>query len=261
MNHDLSIFFSIESLIVFILVATRISGMITTAPLFSTFPIPMQLKACLAMLTAFLIYPFVLQHTDLPIPHNMLSMSLMVFKELCIGVLIGFCAQLIFVGIQIGGQLLSIQMGLAIAEALDPVTKQHVPVVGQFYLFMASLVFIFINGHNWLFTSIYSSYLTIPLGLSFDFSTDLTQKVLIFTSQLFSIAFGIIMPIFIFLFVIDIALAFLSKIMPQMNIFMVSLPLKILLGIALMCIFLPSTSIYLSSLITSLLESLKGIFS
>lgn len=260
MNHDLSVLFSFQSLIIFILVMSRISGMLSTAPLFSTFPIPLQLKAALAALVAFLIYPFVFKYSSYPVPHNLPEMAIMLFKELFIGILIGFCAQLIFVGIQIGGQLLSIQMGLAIAEALDPVTHQQVPIVGQFYLFVASLVFIYLNGHQWLFTSILASYRTIPIGLNFEFTADLTQKILIFSSQLFSIAFGIIMPIFAMLFMIDIALAFTSKIMPQMNIFMVALPLKIYVGLTLMSLFMPTTAIYLSNLMTNLLESLRNIF-
>jgi len=260
MNHDISILFSMKSMIVFILVISRISGMLATAPLFSTFPIPMPVKASLATLTAFIIYPMVLQYSDFPIPHDLISLSLMVTKELFIGILIGFCTQLIFIGIQIGGQLLSMQMGLAIAETLDPVTSQQVPIIGQFYLYIASLAFIHLDGPHWLFSTIFSTYKSIPMGLSFEFTADITQKVLIFTSQIFAIAFGIVMPLFSILFIIDIALGFVSKIMPQMNIFMVSIPLKIILGIIIMNLFLPTTAVYLTNLISQLLETLGNIF-
>lgn len=260
MNQDFSVLFSTQSLIVFLLVVSRISGMLTTAPLFSTFPIPMMVKAGLAALVAFIMYPFVLHISNFQMPHDMISMSVLIFKEILIGVLIGFSANLIFVGIQIGGQLLSIQMGLAVAEALDPVTKQHVPIIGQFYLFTASMLFIFLNGHQWLFSSVYSSYHSIPIGLNFEFTAEVVQKILYFTSQLFNIAFSIIMPIFGLLFIIDIALAFISKMMPQMNIFMVGLPLKIYLGIILMSTFLVTTAGYLSGMIKMLLENLRSIF-
>lgn len=260
MNHDLSILFSMKSMIVFILVMSRISGMLATAPLFSTFPIPPQVKALATALISFLIYPLIIQQSSFPLPHDLISLSILVFKELCIGILIGFCAQLIFVGIQIGGQLLSIQMGLAISETLDPVTKQQVPIIGQFYLYMASIIFIMMNGHLWLFTTVFSSYKAIPIGLDFEFSSVMTQKLLYFTSQIFSIAFGIVMPLFALLFVIDVALGFMSKVMPQMNIFMVSLPLKILIGIIVMILFMPTTAAYLYTLLTNLLENMRNIF-
>jgi flagellar biosynthetic protein FliR len=145
MNHDISILFSMRSMIIFILVISRVSGMLATAPLFSTFPIPMQVKAGLAAMTAFVIYPMVVGLTNVPVPHDLITLAIMVFKEVIVGSLIGFSAQLIFIGIQMAGQLLSMQMGLAIAEALDPVTHQNVPVIGQFYLFIGSLVFIYVR--------------------------------------------------------------------------------------------------------------------
>ncbi|MFH0702911.1 MAG: flagellar biosynthetic protein FliR [bacterium] len=260
MNQDLSTFFSFQSLLVFLLVMARVSGMISTAPLLSTFPIPMMAKAGLAALSAFIMYPFVLKISLFQMPNDLITMSIMIFKELFVGILIGFCAELIFIGIQIGGQLLSIQMGLAIANALDPVTKQQVPVVGQFYLFMASMVFIYLNGHHWLFSCVSESYNTIPIGINFEFVTNIVPKILYFTSQLFAIAFNLTIPIFGMLFIIDIALALVSKIMPQMNIFMVGLPLKIYVGLALMGFFMSTTAVYLTGLMGNMLNSLKNIF-
>ncbi|MDD3014795.1 MAG: flagellar biosynthetic protein FliR [Candidatus Gastranaerophilales bacterium] len=261
MNQDLSVLFSGQSIIVFLLVVSRIIGMIITAPLFSTFPIPMMVKGSFAALVGFIMYPSILQVSQFQIPTDIISMSILIFKELIVGTLIGFSANLIFIGIQIGGQLLSMQMGLAVANALDPVTKQNVPIVGQFYLFTASTIFIFLNGHQWLFSSVYSSYHSIPIGLNFEFTAEIVQKLLYFTGQLFSIAFSIIMPIFGLLFIIDIALAFISKMMPQMNIFMVGLPLKIYLGLILMSLFITTTAGYLSGMIKMLLENISAIFS
>lgn len=260
MNHDLNIFFSMNSLVVFLLVLTRIGGMLTTAPLISTFPIPMQMKVALAALASFIVYPVVFQHSHFAIPHDLITMTVLIAKELMIGLLIGFCANLIFIGIQIGGQLLSMQMGLTIAEAIDPVTRQNVPVVGQFYLFIASMVFLYINGHHILFNTVIDSYLSIPIGLNFDFGNGLVEKMLYYVSQLYSIGFGVVMPIFGLLLVMDIALAFMSKMMPQMNIFMVALPFKIYIGLIFMSIFMLTTANYFSVLITKLLESFRTIF-
>ena len=148
MNQDLAVLFSNQGIIVFLLVLVRVSGMLTTAPLFSTFPIPMTVKAGLSALIGFIIFPFVLTSSHFQMPHDLVMLSILVFKEMLIGILIGFSANLIFVGIEIGGQLLAIQMGLSIAEALDPITKQQVPIIGQFYLFIACVLFIYLNGHQ-----------------------------------------------------------------------------------------------------------------
>lgn len=260
MNQDISTIVSIKSLIVFLLVLSRISGMIATAPLFSTFPIPAQLKAGFCALVAFIMYPFIVAHSNFNIPQDLLTMAIYVFKELAIGILIGFCASLIFVGVQIGGQLISMQMGLTIADTIDPVTRQSTPVIGQIYLYTASVIFIYINGYHWLFESLYGSYGNIPIGMDFGFSSQFVEKILFFTGQIFNIAFKLIMPIFGLLFTIDVALAFISKMMPQMNVFMVSIPLKIYIGITLMVIFLTTSGAFLAATITNFLDYIKSMF-
>lgn len=260
MNQDLLTLLSPQNSIVFILVITRIGGLFITAPLFSTFPIPVQVKAGLAAMIAFVMAPFVIHATAFQPPTDLISLTLMMFKEFAIGVLIGYCSELIFSAIQMGGQLLSIQMGLAVAESLDPVTRQTVPVIGQFYLYLASLIFIFINGHHYLFTAIYDSYSSIPMNLNFDFSANLAPNILFFVTQLFAIAFALVMPIFGLLFIVDVGLAFMAKMMPQMNIFMVGLPFKIYIGLLLMSLFMTTTASYLMSLIATTLQSFKTIF-
>jgi len=261
MNHDFSIFFSTESIIIFILVLSRLTGMLTAAPLISTFPIPMQVKLGLGALTAFILYPFILQNTtNFVAPRDLLSLTVLLFKETAVGLLIGFAMSLIFTSVEIGGQILSIQMGLAIANALDPVTKQHTPVVGQFYLYMASIVFININGPQWLFTTVYDSYKSIPIGLDFSFSGQITQQLLYFSGHIFLIAFSIIIPIFSILIIKTILLGIVSKILPQLNVFMVAMPSQIYVGLTLMLILMPSTAIYLSSLFGELLKNINSIF-
>jgi len=260
MTQDFSIFFSTGSIITFILVLSRLVGMLATAPLFSTFPVPMRIKVALAALSAFIMYPFIIQNSSYIIPDDMISLSILLFKETAVGLLIGFSASLIFTAVEIGGQILSIQMGLAIANALDPVTKQHTPIVGQFYLFISSIVFITLNGPQWLFSTIYDSYTSIPIGMDFSFSAKITEQLLFFAGHLFLIAFSIIIPIFSILFIKTILMGLVSKIMPQMNIFMIAMPAQIYVGLILMLLLMPSTTVYLSKLFSELLKNINGIF-
>lgn len=260
MINDLSIFFSTKSIIVFVLVLARLSGMLVTAPLFSTFPFPAQVKAALAGLTAFIMYPFVLQSVSFAIPNDLVMLTILLLKEILVGTMIGFSASLIFTGIQMGGHLLSVQMGLAIARAMDPISRTQVPIVGQFYLFIASMIFIYINGHQWLFSAVHESYLSIPVGLDFSFTGEIVEKLIVFFSHLFVAAFSLVMPIFQILLIITILMGIIAKIMPQMNIFMVAMPFKIYVGLSLMAMLLPPTSVYLMTFIKELLTDLNGIF-
>ncbi len=260
MDHDLSNIFSVKGILIYLLVMTRISGLLVTAPLFSTYPIPVTVKAGLAAFCAFVMFPMIAQNTTFVIPHDLITMTMYLAKEFIVGALIGFCAGLIFVAIQVGGQMLSMQMGLTMAQSIDPVTHQNVPIVGQFYLYTASLVFLFVNGHLWLFSSLNDSYNFIPIGIDFSFAGLIVDKVLIYISYIFSLSFRIVVPIFGLLFISDISMAFMAKLMPKMNIFMVGIPLKIYVGLLFMSLFIIATADYLARVIPELLQRVTAIF-
>lgn len=250
-----------EKVIYFVLVMTRLSGMIMTAPLISTYPIPAQVKACLVGLVAFLTYPLIAKVSPIAhMPMDLLGLGALALREVIIGSIIGFCMNLIFVAIQIAGQLVSIQMALTIADVLDPVTKTNTPVIGQFYLFIAMIAFLFIHGDQYLFTSVLNSYNVIPIDTNFVIQGLLVDKILFFTSQIFVIAFSVIMPIYSVLLIMEVLLGFTSKMMPQLNIFMIGMPFKIYVGIALMAIFVSKTYSFIVITIQNLLINVSRMF-
>lgn len=261
MFFDVVSLLSPEKVIYFVLVMTRISGMMATAPLISTYPIPPQIKACLTALVAFIIYPLIAKVSPIEhMPTDLLGLGIMSLKEVIVGSIIGFCMNLIFVSIQIAGQLISIQMALAISDILDPVTKTQTPVIGQFYLFIAMIVFLYINGDHYLFTSVVDSYNLIPIDANFILQGALVEKIIFFTSQIFVIAFSVVMPVYSVLLIMTVLLGFTSKMMPQMNIFTLAMPFKIYVGIALMAIFITKTYSFMATTIENLLISVNGMF-
>ena len=263
MMTDLLLMLSPVNLIIFVLVMTRLSGMIAAAPFFSTIQAPFQAKAILVFVVAFIMYPMVAANIPAQLSGHLIDMPVllvMIVKEAAIGAIIGFCANLIFVGIQMAGQILSMQMGLSISNILDPLTQQSVPVLGQFYMFIASLTFIFINGHIWLFSSIYESYKVIPINYNFIFTGPFLEKIVHLTSQLFNIAFAIIVPIYAVLIITAMILGLMSKALPRMNVFMVALPIKIYIGLALMCLFTMKTSTYLAGFMETFLKGIDTLF-
>ena len=261
MFFDVVSLLSPEKVVYFVLVMTRLSGMMMTAPLFSTYPIPSHVKACLIALIAFLTYPIIAKVSPIELmPTDLLSLGAMAFREVVVGAIIGFCMNLIFVSIQIAGQLVSIQMALAMSDILDPVTKTQTPVIGQFYLFIAMIVFLYVNGHHYLFTSVLDSYNLIPIDTNFVIQGALVQKIIFFTSQIFVIAFSVVMPVYSVLLIMEILFAFTSKMMPQMNIFTIAMPFKIYVGIALMAIFISKTYSFMAITVENLLKSVNGMF-
>lgn len=249
-----------RSTIVFILVLSRMSGLFLTAPLFSTYPMPAQIKAGMIATISFLLYPIIMAEHSFILPDNLLTLTLMVSKEILVGLVIGFCANIIFIGIRIGGFLLSMQTGLAMANVLDPVSREMAPALGQFYTIMISLAFLYSHAHHWLFTTIAKSYTAIPIGVQLFFSPEATGAIIALTSQIFKIGFGVVMPIFAVLLMIDILLGFVAKMMPQMNIFMVAIPFKVFVGFNLLIMFSIPTMMYLQRLLATMLKQISVIF-
>ena len=156
--------------------------------------------------------------------------------------------------------MFAIQMGISADQALNPSSGGNSPVITQAYTYLASMIFIVVGAHQWLFSAIYNSFKTMPVGYGFMFSPEVIGEIVRLTSQLFNIGLSIALPIFGVLFITDVLLGFTSKMMPQMNIFMVSIPLKIYLGLLLSLIFVRPMAEYMVVMIERLIEQIAVVF-
>lgn len=260
MDFSVLQFFSPSNLITFMAVFVRIGGLILSAPIFSKYPIPTQIKVWTVAFIAFIIYPFVLSHTHFMVPHDILGLSIVFIKEFAIGYIIGFCANIIFIAAELGANMFSIQMGLSISQALNPLTGAASPIISQAFTLLITMIFIGLNAHQWLLSSLYSSFVHVPVGYSFIFDGALIQKVIYMSGQIFKIAIGITMPIFSVLLIKDILLGFVSKLMPQMNIFMVAMPLKVFIGLLLCMMFMRPVAEYTKIILERILTEVAVLF-
>lgn len=260
MDFSLLHFFSPANIITFMAVFVRIGGLMLSAPLFSIYPIPVQIKVWIVAFIAFIIYPFVQSHAHYLVPNDILGLSVVFIKEFAIGYIIGFCANIIFIAAELGANMFSIQMGLSISQALNPLTGAASPIISQAFTLLITMIFIGLNAHQWLLSSLYSSFVHVPVGYSFIFDGALIQKVIYMSGQIFKIAIGITMPIFSVLLIKDILLGFVSKLMPQMNIFMVAMPLKVFVGLLLCMIFMRPVAEYSKILLERILTEVSVLF-
>jgi flagellar biosynthetic protein FliR len=251
---------SINSILIFFLVLTRNAGMLLVAPIFGTGQMPPQVKVAASVALTVVMFPFIYSQATGVIPDSLPIFALAAAKELIVGVFIGFAALLMFTSIQLAGEYISHLMGLSIANVVDPVTSQHVPVIGQFYYILAILIFLFIDGHHWLFSAVQTSYMAVPAGFSFPQFTIVLEKLIVLSSQMFMIALMLTAPVLGILFVTEVALGFMAKVMPQMNIFVVGLPLKIYIGLSLILMVMPMTKVFIDNVFKNLCFQLYKLF-
>ncbi len=256
MQPDLLMLLSPKNIVIFAIIFTRISGMIMSAPLFSTFPIPIQVKIWLTALVSFILFPIISSTLPFSVPASFPELSIYLLREFGVGFMIGFIANLIFAAVQIGGEFISIQIGISMSQILNPETGLSTPVLAQIYIIFVAFVFMALNAHQWLFAAVYRSFKTFPPGLDFVFTGSVVEHIVRLSGEMFAIAISMILPIFCVMFVAEVLMGFMSKMMPQMNIFMVAIPLKVYLGLILMLMFISPTATYLANTIESYL---KGI--
>ncbi len=221
----------------FLLVFARFSGLFLSAPVYSSRQIPVQLKLFLALILAATLAYVRPVATAVSLDSTGIFL-LALAAELFTGYALGLVGYVVFAAIQLAGQLVDMQMGFGIVNVLDPQSGMQVPLVGSFYYLLALLVFLGIDGHHQLLSAVYQSYDVIPI-LGGSFEPRFTAFLLKLGGYMFVAGVKIAAPVVAALLVADAALGFMARTVPQMNIFLVGMPLKILLGIFMLLLTLP----------------------
>lgn len=216
---------------------TRASGMIMSAPIFQSRNIPPQVKVVLAFGLALLVAPFIVGVIDF----KQYTFGMAVFtllQELLIGLIMGFMINLTMYAIQIAGYFFDVQMGFSMINILDPTTGSQIPLMGQINYIMASLIFLAINGHHTVITSFIQSYQVIRPGMFLVKKEAIGVFVMAF-SNMFYLGFKIGIPIMGTIFLTDVAMGIIAKLIPQINVFMIGFPVKIILGLIMVIFLIP----------------------
>lgn len=235
----------------FVLVLMRIAGIFLTTPVFASRNIPVTVKASWILLMAFLIFP-VVDFKPLVLPLSGIPLALAVVREMLIGFSVGLGATLVFTGIQLAGQIADIQMGLGMVNIIDPITSTQISVMGQYYYLVATLVFLGVDGHHFLIKGVADSFNLIPLGQA-HFSAALGTKMMGLFAQVFFIAFRVGAPVIGALFITNMALGVIARTVPQMNVFIVGMPLNLAVGFLI-------TAISMSFFVFVLQGLIKGMY-
>ena len=234
----------------FIFILIRISSIFMISPIFGRRNLPNIFKIGFScMVTLLLINTVTLQNAV-----NLSSMyefTIIAMKELLVGLILGYISFLIFSAIYLAGQLIDTQIGFGMVNVLDPMTNIQIPITAQFYYTLAMVVFLTMNGHHMLIDALVKSYNLVPIGTA-AFSSEMVLQITNLMSYMFIIGLKISAPIIATVLITDIALGILSRTMPQMNIFVVGMPLKIFIGLVVIMITIPTFLMVLGFIIDSI---------
>jgi flagellar biosynthetic protein FliR len=213
----------------FLLVLCRIGGLVLTAPVFSGSVMPRRIKILLTVAVSCAVFPLVSARLNVPV--TLASAVTGIFGELVIGMAVGFCITVMFMGVQLAAEFISHQSGMMLGSVYNPMLDSSETVLSQVYYFAALMGFFAIGGHRQLLRALLDSFQTIP-PLGFAPSGGMLDTVLDLVTVSFEMAIRVSGPVVIALMLALLALGFLSRTIPQLNILTVGFPLK--LGLALL---------------------------
>lgn len=203
----------------------RIAGVCMVAPIFGALFVPTPVRIVLAAVLTIAT----LQFQPVAVPGELgLLLLPAIARELVIGVAMGFVAQMIFDAVVVGGQTVAMSMGLGFATMVDP-ARGSVPVLSQFYLIIATLLFLALNAHLALLRIVMDSFVLLPAGTG-SIGTAGASEVVGFGSTMFASAIKLALPAVVALLIVNLAFGVMSRAAPSMNLFAVGFPVTMLIG-------------------------------
>lgn len=227
----------------------RIAGVCMVAPVFGALFVPTPVRIVFAVAVTVVVLQF---HPPAATHELGIMMLPALAREAAIGVAMGFVAQMIFDAVVVGGQAIAMSMGLGFATMVDP-SRGSVPVLSQFYLIVATLLFLALNAHLALLRIVIESFTLLPAG-SASLGPAGAAAVAGFGSTMFAGAIQLALPAIIALMIVNLAFGVMSRAAPSMNLFAVGFPVTMLIGFFILTFGISNSAPALRGLIDSSLR-------
>ena len=219
-----------NKVILFLLLFTRISGLMAFFPFFSHMRIPMSIKTAMVFFMSIFLFPM----ASLPnVDFSIVELVLALVSELLLGFTAGLFLYIVFAILQMAGMQISFVMGFTMASVIDPQSGSSLPLISTIFTVLALVVLLAFNGHNYMILFMVKSLDVLPLG-SFYPSHDIWGYLLKAISNMFIFGFILSFPIVGLSLLADIVFGMLMKTMPQFNLLVVGFPIKIMVAFVVM---------------------------
>jgi flagellar biosynthetic protein FliR len=250
--------FKIENFEVFLLILVRITGFVFTAPFFSLGNVPTRVKTGFAIfLTAILFYSVPYHQPEYD---GIIGFSVLVILEAIAGAIMGLFANIAYYIVNFAGQLLDMEIGFSMVTELDPINNVPSTITANLYGNLVLLIMIISNMHHYFIRAVVDSFQIIGIG-AVRLDPDMYQLLVQFITDYFVIGFRIVLPVFASMLVVNTILAILTKIAPQMNMFVIGIQIKIVVGLVVLVMMmglLPSVADFIfNEMITMMKASIQ----
>lgn len=238
----------------YVLVFFRVAGLMLSAPLFGSAKIPRRVKLLLAIVLAYGLSGGVVRP---PWPATAWMLALGVGGELIFGLAMGMALSFTFIAVNWAGEIIGQQMGMNLGEVFDPQFGKQASLVGDLYFMLALAVFLLCNGHHAMLKGIRTSLEVLPL-LSVGMSQGVLDLLLDLLKAATLLAMQMAAPMLLTMLVVDLALGFIGKTMPQINVMSAGISMKTAIGIGVLLAGLTITSDTIRESFVDSMESVRA---
>jgi flagellar biosynthetic protein FliR len=214
--------------IFFALVLSRVAGIFSAIPVFGGRTIPLHIKVVIILMITLVCYP-ALSITAPVVPTDTFTLALLVLREVMVGVTLGFITKVIFSAVEFSGQIIGMQMGFTISSIIDPSQGTQTQLMSVMQSLLATLLFLSMNIHHLFIRTIVDSFRIIPLG-GWHLNAEIIAFLVKGTSEILILGIRLAAPVMVALLLTSVTLGIMARAFPQMNIFMISMPLNIGVG-------------------------------
>ncbi len=206
----------------------RVAGLLMAAPVIGTRSVPVRIRLVIAIAVTIAIVPV------LPVPAYLQPLTgpwlMTSIQQVIIGAAMGLCIRTIFIALELAGQAIGQLMGLMMAAMVDPQNGNQVPIIGQFYLLLATLLFLSIDGHLMMISALVSSFQYLPVSVE-GISREASWGIVNWVGTILGSSILIALPAMASLLIVNLAFGVMTRAAPQLNIFAVGFPIMIILGV------------------------------
>ena len=240
----------------FVLVLTRTSGIFLISPFFGSLNVPIQLRAVAAITMAMIIFPVIVRETTVTAPASLLMFTGTVVQEMFVGWLIGFVAYVVMAAINMSGKIMDLQIGFAVANVMDPTSGQQSPLIGSFLYNLSVIYLLVVNGHHMIIAGLVESFRSVPLD-SVVWNPSIANFMIDLTNGVFLTGMKIAMPVTFAILITNVGMGILARTMPQMNIFVVGIPMHLMIGLFMLAMLMPFYVLFLDVMFSGMYSSIS----
>lgn len=223
--------------LILLLVFLRILAMMIAAPVLGHNVLPSMVRIFIAFVIAYIVF-LTIDKSKIVLEINLASIFLSAIKEIITGTIIGMVLNFIFFGISYAGHMIGFDMGLMMAEVMNPSQEIQNNVVGEVIFYGSVMLFLVINGHHFLIGATVASFNIVPLT-KYSITEPLIGLITKYAFGTFIIAIKIAAPIMVSFLLIHIAEGIIARVLPQIQIMFITQPLKLGLGFVFLSILVP----------------------